>query len=130
MLSKLWMQGIAAVVLAAAISGSLYSGYAYIKNIGYKEAEIVVTEKYEKRIAEYNNTVVKKVEFLEELSKTLVEDNKTTNELLISDINSFVRKNVKGKTTTIIKDGVCSPSQNYSDTINSVNKRINEELKK
>ena len=115
-------------IAAIAVAGTLatgYIGYSYVKSIGYNEAKV----ECDQRFKEYNDIVMQKIERIESNSTTLVENSKIANEKLSEDITTIM-KSVKGKTLTIVKNGECVPSQTFSDTINSVNKRINGELKK
>lgn len=115
---------IAAIAIASALAAG-YGGYSYIKSIGYNEAKIECDKKFK----DYNDSLMKKIEQIETNSTTLVENSKKANDKLSEDITTIM-KSVKGKTLTVIKNGECTPSQTFSDTINSVNKRINGELKK
>jgi hypothetical protein len=125
MLQIVAIKALAGAALVAALAGGGYLGYSYVKNIGYQEAKV----ECEERFKEYNDIVLQKIERIESNSSTLVENSKKANEKLSGDINTIM-KSVKGKTLTIVKNGECIPSQTFSDTINSVNKRINTEIKK
>lgn len=115
---------IAAIAIASTLAAG-YGGYSYIKSIGYNEAKAECDKKFK----DYNDSLMKKIEQIETNSTTLVENSKKANDKLSEDITTIM-KSVKGKTLTVIKNGECTPSQTFSDTINSVNKRINGELKK
>lgn len=123
MIPLLMIKGIASLALVAALAGGGYATYSYIKGIGYQEAKV----ECELRFKEYNDTVATKIATIEANSTLLVENNKTANELLIKDVTGIV-KSIKGKTLTVVKNGECLPNQTFSDTINSVNKRVNQSI--
>lgn len=116
--------GVAAAILAGSLT-LLYTGYSYVKNIGYQQARVECEEKF----AQYNKELDAKLQQIAATSTTLVEDSKKANEAISADL-ATIMKSVKGKTLTIVKNGECIPNKTFSDTINSVNKRVNEGLKK
>ena len=111
-------------IVTAMICLSLYLSYSYIKNIGYREAE----EVYKAKILEYEKSVTKKVESIEELSRTLLDENRTYAASISSDINAILRKPTGSY--TIIKDGKCQPTAAVGDTIKSINLQVNQGLDK
>lgn len=109
---------------ALAIMFAIYSGYAYIKNIGYQEAEQVYLERMQKREIE----ISAKIDSIEMLSNILVKENRDASASLSADMYTIISK-VKGKTLTVIKDGECTPSKTFSDSIIEINKRANQAVK-
>lgn len=109
---------------ALAIMFAIYSGYAYIKNIGYQEAEQVYLERMQKREIE----ISAKIDSIEMLSNILVKENRDASASLSADMYTIISK-VKGKTLTVIKDGECTPSKTFSDSIVEINKRANQAVK-
>lgn len=112
------------VIAALSIAFMLYSGFAYIKNLGYQEAE----QKYTAIIKKYEDDVNKKIETVVANSTQLVEEARDSNSMMAKDIKIIMSK-VKGQQLTVIKNGECLPSQNFSDTIVELNKRANEKMK-
>jgi 23S rRNA pseudoU1915 N3-methylase RlmH len=111
---------IAYFVFSLSLIGGGYLLYHKIKDSGYKEAE----DKYTQQINEYRKDIeVKKAE-VEVLSNFLdnkrYSDTQQLNENLDAIIKEFRRT---GKTTTIIKEGKCSPSQDFVDTWNNISEK-------
>lgn len=111
-------------IVALAIMLALYSGYSYIKNIGYKEAEVV----YQQKISDYENKLNKKIDTIETLASTLVAENRESAAILTTDVAEILAK-TKGKTLTIVKNGECIPSKTFSDSFVEINKRTNQSMK-
>lgn len=109
---------------ASIIALALYLGYAHVKGIGYEEASL----KYEARIKEYEDNIVKKIDSIESLSNTLAIESRENNEIVARDIEDILKK-VKGKPLVIIKDGECIPSTTFSNSIGELNKRANQAIK-
>ena len=106
------------------IALALYFGYSYIKQLGYNEAQIV----YEKKIQEYQDTVLVKINSIESLSNTLATESRVTNEAVSKDIDDILKR-VRGKSLVVVKDGGCTPSKTFSDSISEINKRANQSIK-
>jgi hypothetical protein len=119
-LLKYWKQ----LIIIGALLASLYGGFLYVKNIGYKEAE----SKYTEIIASNERAIEDKSKSIEIMSNVLVEQQKLANTQLTTSINSIMM-GLKGKTLTIIKNGECTPSQTFSDSFQEINKRVNESIK-
>lgn len=103
---------------------SLYMGYLHIKSIGYKEAE----QKYSQIIKSYENDVNKKIDSVVMSSAFLMEQNRTNNTKLAKDMQVILAQ-TKNKPLVVIKDGECSPSETFSDTLRTINQRANETLR-
>lgn len=108
---------------AIAISFALYSGYTHIKQIGFDEATAIC----EKKFKAYEENVGKKVDSIERLSTTLVINSETGNAALAADVAAIL-KNSKSKPLVVVKNGECTPSPAFSESISSINKRVNQEL--
>lgn len=118
------IKAVAGVLIALLLSISLYAGYSHIKQIGYREAEVV----YQKQIQDYKDSIGKKIDKIETLSTTLVSESRDNNEAVSKDIEDILKK-VKGKPLVIVKDGECTPSKTFSDSIGELNKRANQAIK-
>lgn len=109
--------------LVAALSAGGYSVYSSIRQGGYDEAET----KYTLIIKAQQTLVDTKLKNLEILSNTLVVESRESSTLLTKDISALIK--ARGKTLTIVKEGKCVPTQEFSDTFNEINKRVNESMK-
>lgn len=112
------------VLAAAGIMGSLYAGYSHVKGIGYKEAE---TE-YKLVIKNYEEQRDAKIAKIEELSGLLVNTAIANNDATKNDVKTILAA-VKSKPLVVVKNGECTPSQTFSDSILTINKRINQSIK-
>lgn len=111
------------ILAAGGILGSLYSGYAYVKNIGYEEAEV----KYTHVIKEYEDKRNAKINRIADLSEVLVSESRKNNAATTKSI-AAVLEAAKTKPLVVVKDGECTPSQTFSDSILTINKRINQSI--
>jgi hypothetical protein len=114
---------IRAGILALIISFG-YLGYSKIKQVGFEEAEA----KYTLIIKEYENNLNKKVDVIENLSNTLVIENRENSALLAQDLE-LIKSGIKKKPLVIIKDGECIPSTNFSEAFGKLNQRANQSIK-
>ena len=116
------------VMLAAgllSLAGSLaYLGYSKVKQIGYAEAET----KYVALIAEHNRAIDSKITQLEKSSRALVAITEANNTKLTQNIGQIVL-GLNGKTLTVIKDGKCIPTKEFSDSFGKLNSAVNESIK-
>lgn len=103
---------------------ALYLGYSHVKQIGYKEAEVV----YQEKILEYEKTLLVKINNIETLSNTLALESRENSEVLARDIEDILKK-VKGKPLVVVKNGECIPSKTFSDSIGELNKRANQAIR-
>ena len=124
MFNTLIIKWIAAALLAAAFSAGIYTGYSYIKQIGYREAE----DKYTLIIKAYEEDVNKKIDSVVALSNSLATINQANNDQLSLDIASILSK-VKAKPLVVVKNGECVPSQTFSDSFGQINKQVNLNMK-
>lgn len=108
----------------SAILGGLYAEYQHIKGIGYKEAEDKCIQKF----AEYEKERDEKIANIEKLAGILVNEGRASQAALATDI-SIILKNSKSKPLVVVKDGECTPSPTFSDSILTINKRINQNIK-
>ncbi len=111
------------LVIAALLFGAR-SVYSNIKESGYQEA----ATKYQLVIDKQQDVIDAKLKNIEELSHLLVTESRVSNTLLAANVSSILTK-VKGVPLVVVKDGKCTPSQTFSDTIDAVNKRVNESIK-
>ena len=102
----------------------LLLGYNHVKQIGYHEAEVV----YQQKIQDYQDTVLTKVFKIENDSSVLVKMTMENNDALSKDVSTILTK-VKGKPLVVVKGTDCTPSQNFNDALNEVNKRVNQSIK-
>lgn len=119
MLQKYWKHLLGGLLLVVA----LYSGFITIKTIGYNEAMQICNEnttKYEKDIAN-------KTKAIEVMSNVLLEQQKLSTVELNKNIN-VILQGVKAKPLTIIKNGECIPSKEFSDSFSEINRRVNESI--
>lgn len=107
------------------LTGSLgYLGYSKVKQIGYEEAET----KYTKIIAEHNKEIDIKITELEKSSRELVTLTEVNNTKLTQNIGQIVL-GLNGKTLTVIKDGKCIPTKEFSDSFGKLNGAVNQSMK-
>ena len=124
MIPLIWLRGLVLAGTMAAIGGLGYTGYSKIKQIGYDEATAICELNNKERQA----LIDEKIRNIEVNSNVLIELQKVSNENLSNDI-AKISKGFKGKTLTIVKNGECTPSATFSDSFNTINKRVNESLK-
>ena len=114
---------IAGASLLAALTAGGYAVYNKVYQAGYTAAE----QKYTLILNEQKALIDTKIKSIETLATTLVDEGRASDAKLNSDVSGILSK-VRGKTLTIIKDGGCTPSQTFSDTFTSVNKRVNQSM--
>lgn len=122
MILQLRLVLLAALFTAAAAAS--YFTYHYVRNLGYTEAQT----KYEKVIRDYEATVNKKIDVIENLATTLVAESRENNASLTQDISTIIR-GVKSKPLTVIKNGDCNPNQTFVDSLSKINQRANQTIK-
>ncbi len=120
LLQLFWKQ----IALVLLVLGGLFAVYERGHYDGYEKAEV----KYVKMINDETIKTNTKITAIEANSNTLVTESRIANEALAKDIKGILY-GVKGKTLTIIKDGGCTPTLTFSETFNSVNKRVNQSMK-
>lgn len=113
---------IAGVISLASTLG--YLGYSKVKHIGYLEAET----KYVKILAEQNRAIDEKIVQLEKSSRALVDITEKNNIKLTENIGLIVL-GLNGKTLTVIKDGKCIPTKEFSDSFGKLNSAVNQSMK-
>lgn len=111
-------------IITLVIFGALYTVFNAIDSRGYDraKAECAIVVK------DYEDKVLNRLTKIEENSSVLILNNKTVNDAMSVDIATILSK-VKGKALVVVKDGKCVPSQTFSDTIDAVNKRVNQSMK-
>lgn len=113
------------LAVTLALAGSLGSlGYYKVKQIGYAEAEA----KYVKIIGENNKAISLKITDLEKASRSLVQVTEANNAALTQNIGKIVL-GLNGKTLTIIKDGKCIPTKEFSDSFGKLNSAVNQSIR-
>lgn len=110
--------------ILALLSTLGYLGYSHVKGIGYEEAEV----KYLKIIQEQNDKVAVKIDGIEKLSNTLVVASKNSQVKFSSDIKGILAE-IQGKPLYYLKDGQCTPTVEFSDSLRKVIQRSNQEIK-
>ena len=108
----------------ALISALSYFTFSYVKQLGYVEAET----KYTKIIAEHNKAIALRISELEKSSRELVVLTESNNTKLTQNIGQIVL-GLNGKTLTVIKDGKCVPTKEFSDSFGKLNSAVNQSIK-
>lgn len=124
MISPLLIKWGLTLAIVAAVTAGGYSAYSGIREAGYKEA----ATKYQLVIDKQQDVIDAKLKNIEVLSGLLVTENRASNTLLASNVSSILNK-VKGVPLVVVKDNKCTPSQTFSDTLDAVNRRVNESIK-
>ena len=119
-----WLAILPKILGPLALASALYTGYAYVKNIGYTEATVKCEETFKK----YQETLDSKISSIEKLSSDLVLESRTTSAALATDVATIL-KNTKSKPLVIVKDGECTPSKTFSDSMIQINERVNKSIK-
>ncbi len=113
--------GIGAAVLASVLGGG-YAGYNHIKQIGYKEAQVECQAKFDELEAKQNKQLEEMRTHISEVADTLITGNQT----LTSDISRIVGGIKRGgQPTTIIKEGKCTPSPTFVNSLNEAIRKAN-----
>ncbi len=113
--------GIAAAVLAAVVGGG-YISYQHIKAIGYQEAQVECQAKFDELEKKQNKQIEDLQTNITNVAETLI----TSNQMLTSDISRIVGGLKKGgQPTTIIKEGKCTPSPTFVNSLNEAIDRAN-----
>ncbi len=113
--------GIGAAVLASVLGGG-YAGYNHIKQIGYKEAQAECQAKFDELEAKQNKQLEEMRTHINEVADTLITGNQT----LTSDISRIVGGIKRGgQPTTIIKEGKCTPSPTFVNSLNEAIRKAN-----
>ena len=117
------------LILAAGVFAILaalgYFAYSNIKQSGYREAE----SKYQQIIQDHVMQVNKKIDAIEALSNQLVAQDRENAQLLAQDIATIVKNTRNKPLTSTTKEGVCVPSQTFSDSLSKINQRANQSVK-
>lgn len=113
--------GVGAAVLASVLGGG-YAGYNHIKQIGYKEAQAECQAKFDELEAKQNKQLEEMRTHISEVADTLITGNQT----LTSDISRIVGGIKRGgQPTTIIKEGKCTPSPTFVNSLNEAIRKAN-----
>lgn len=123
MFTKLILSLLGYAIAAAGIMGSIYAGYSHIKHIGYEEAKVT----YEQKFKDYEVQRDAKLDKIVDLSRVLVSESRKNNAATTKSI-AAVLEAAKTKPLVVVKDGECTPSQTFSDSILTINKRINQSI--
>lgn len=122
--SKLILTLLGYALAACGLVGSIYAGYSHVKNIGYQEAkaeDALVFKKYaEERDA--------KLQQIADLSTTLVTESRENKAALDKSVAAILVA-AKTKPLVNVKNGECTPSQTFSDSLGEINRRVNENTK-
>lgn len=118
------IKAIVGIAIAALIAAAVYGGYTYIKGIGYQEAET----KYLLIIKDQNDKIATKIDGVEKLANGLIYSNKLSQAKYSGDIKSILNE-IQGKPLYYLKDGQCTPTVEFSDSLRKVIQRSNQEMK-
>lgn len=111
-------------IVFSSITGVGYLGYSKIKNVGYEEAKVEYDAKYK----EYVEAHQAKLDSIVKTSDALLIEGRASNAKTLEGITKILTKS-KGKPLVIIKDGVCVPTQSFTNSISEINKQVNENMK-
>lgn len=124
MIPLAWVKPILVIAIMSALGALGYLGYRSIKQVGYAEAEA----KYLTIIEKQNKEIDTKITALEKSSRALVSLTESNNTKLTQNIGQIVL-GLNGKTLTIIKDGKCIPTKEFSDSFGKLNSAVNQSIK-
>lgn len=112
------------LAIAGSIYAAGYSGYNWIFHKGVTDA----TVKYEALLLAKDQELAAKLEEILVDSMNLAKEDAKRQSRLEHDLKKVLANSVK-EPVTIVKDGVCTPTQAFSDSFNSINARVNESIK-
>lgn len=118
------IKAIVGIAIVALIAAAVHGGYTYIKGIGYQEAET----KYLLIIKDQNDKIATKIDGVEKLANGLISSNKLSQAKYSGDIKSILNE-IQGKPLYYLKDGQCTPTVEFSDSLRKVIQRSNQEIK-
>lgn len=99
----------------------------FVWNHGRNFGQERCAAKYEQQIAERDQAINEKVTELNQVSNKLAENQKTDTQKLRKDLQIILAQVKEGKQpVVIVKDGQCLPTETFVDTVNKINKRVNE----
>lgn len=85
------------------------------------------TTKYEEQIRERDAAINEKVAELNAASNKLAENQKVDTQKLRKDLQLILAQVRDGKEpVVIVKDGKCLPTETFVETVNKINRRVNE----
>lgn len=121
MFEKLSMKLIAIVLAVILALGVLYWIYSSIRESGYQQAQVECQEKFQN----YQKEVNEKLSHLQHNLQNLSGDLGASTASLSSDMQ-IIAHGMRKQQNLIIKDGKCSPSQSFVDSINKAIDRANK----
>jgi 23S rRNA pseudoU1915 N3-methylase RlmH len=85
------------------------------------------TAKYEQQIKDRDAAINEKVSEFNKSSDKLAESQKTSTDKLRKDLQIILAQVREGKQpVVIVKDGKCMPTETFVETVNKINRRVNE----
>lgn len=120
-LLRYWLQMVLVTALIGGITTTAYTGYNYIHDKGYKKA----TAECNKRIQEYEATLLSRVDTIEQNSTIIIQQNEALKEANARDFRAII-KATKGRPLYTIQAGVCAPSEDFVKAYNDAMARANQ----
>jgi hypothetical protein len=108
-LKNSWKQ----IIIGLVIFGAVYTGYNWVWDRGYNTAGA----EYREVLQEQADARAKQIEELTGYAKTNLEQSLVSNEKLQRDL-AEIKRNAKGKPTTVVVDKDCVPSPDFIQTYN------------
>lgn len=99
----------------------------FVWNHGRNFGEERCSARYEEQIRERDAAINEKVADLNEASNKLAENQKADTQKLRKDLQLILSQVREGKQpVVIVKDGKCLPTETFVETVNKINRRVNE----
>jgi 23S rRNA pseudoU1915 N3-methylase RlmH len=118
--AKTFWKPIAAIVAFAILQ-------FFVWNHGRNFGEEHCIAKYEQQIRERDEAINEKVSELNDSSNKLAVNQKADTQKLRKDLQLILAQVKEGKQpVVIVKDGKCLPSETFVETVNKINRRVNE----
>jgi 23S rRNA pseudoU1915 N3-methylase RlmH len=118
--AKTFWKPIAAIVIFAVLQ-------FFVWNHGRNFGEERCTAKYEQQIRKRDEAINAKVTELNESSNKLAQNQKADTQKLRKDMQLILEQVREGKQpVVIVKDGKCMPTETFVETVNKINRRVNE----
>ena len=109
------------IMSAILIAAFMYWAYSSVYNKGVNDTNMA----WEARVALQEKVRDEQISRIENFSKVTLEQTLINNEKDRKDLSNILIT-VKGKPTTVIKDGKCIPSDEFVSTYNSLINRANQ----
>lgn len=109
LLKNSWKQ----IIIGLAIFGVVYIGYNWIYDRGYADSSAAWTKIVEKQAKDRDD----KIQELTGYARSNLEQSLINNQKVLDDL-MIIKRNAKGKPTTVIINGDCKPSSEFIDSYN------------